>query len=84
MIMNREILANRYEIQQQLGKKAGRSTFLATDLVTGKSVIVKLLAFGGDFEAEYGLVDSCKVIYKTFDQLARDTRNRLSWYPKIL
>lgn len=50
MIMNREILANRYEIQQQLGKKAGRSTFLATDLVTGKSVIVKLLAFGGDFE----------------------------------
>jgi serine/threonine protein kinase len=50
MVMNREILANRYEIQQQLGKKAGRSTFLATDLVTGKSVIVKLLAFGGDFE----------------------------------
>ena len=48
--MNREILANSYEIQQQLGKKAGRSTFLATDLVTGKSVIVKLLAFGGDFE----------------------------------
>lgn len=50
MVMNRQILANRYEIQQQLGKKAGRSTFLATDLVTGKSVIVKLLAFGGDFE----------------------------------
>ena len=50
MVMNREILANRYEIQKQLGKKAGRSTFLATDLVTGKSVIVKLLAFGGDFE----------------------------------
>ncbi|MFN9558958.1 MAG: serine/threonine protein kinase [Dolichospermum sp.] len=48
--MNREILANRYEIQQRLGKKAGRSTFLATDVVTGKSVIVKLLAFGGDFE----------------------------------
>jgi len=52
MIMNKEILANRYEIQQQLGKKAGRSTFLTTDLVTGKSLIVKLLAFGGDFEAE--------------------------------
>ncbi len=50
MVMNREILANRYEIQQRLGKKAGRSTFLATDVVTGKSVIVKLLAFGGDFE----------------------------------
>ena len=49
-MMNREILANRYEVQQQLGKKAGRRTFLATDLVTGKSVIVKLLAFSSDFE----------------------------------
>ncbi|MBS9383233.1 MAG: serine/threonine protein kinase [Dolichospermum sp. BR01] len=48
--MNREILANHYEVQQQLGKKAGRRTFLATDLVTGKSVIVKLLAFSSDFE----------------------------------
>ena len=48
--MNKEILANRYEVQQQLGKKAGRRTFLATDLVTGKSVIVKLLAFSNDFE----------------------------------
>jgi serine/threonine protein kinase len=49
-MMNREILANRYEVQQQLGKKADRRTFLATDLVTGKSVIVKLLAFSSDFE----------------------------------
>ena len=49
-MMNREILANRYEVEQQLGKKAGRRTFLATDLVTGKSVIVKLLAFSSDFE----------------------------------
>lgn len=30
------------------------------------------------------LVDSRKVICRTFDQLARDTRNRLSRYPKIL
>lgn len=49
-MMNREILANRYAVQQQLGKKAGRRTFLASDLVTGKSVIVKLLAFSSDFE----------------------------------
>ncbi|MEY3404505.1 MAG: hypothetical protein RLZZ86_4127 [Cyanobacteriota bacterium] len=27
MVMNRQVLANRYEIQQQLGKKAGRRTF---------------------------------------------------------
>ena len=50
MMMNREILGERYQVQQQLGKKAGRRTFLATDLVTGKSVIVKLLAFSSDFE----------------------------------
>ena len=30
------------------------------------------------------VVDSRKVICKTFDQLARDTRNRLLRYPKIL
>ncbi|MFM6755711.1 MAG: hypothetical protein ACKPJ4_12090 [Dolichospermum sp.] len=30
------------------------------------------------------VVDSRKLICKTFDQLARDTRNRLSQYPKIL
>jgi serine/threonine protein kinase len=49
-MMNRERLGDRYEIEQQLGKKAGRRTFLATDLVTGKLVIVKLLAFNSDFE----------------------------------
>lgn len=49
-MMNREILANRYEVQQQLGKKSGRRTLLARDLVTGDLVIVKLLAFSSDFE----------------------------------
>lgn len=49
-MMNREILANRYEVQQQLGKKSGRRTLLARDSVTGDLVIVKLLAFSSDFE----------------------------------
>jgi serine/threonine protein kinase len=49
-MMNREILANRYEVQQQLGKKSGRRTLLARDVVTGNLVIVKLLSFGSDFE----------------------------------
>ncbi|BAY21298.1 serine/threonine kinase [Calothrix sp. NIES-2100] len=40
----------RYEIQQQLGKKAGRRTLLVRDLLTQELVIVKLLTFGGDFE----------------------------------
>ncbi|MGM3305938.1 serine/threonine protein kinase [Anabaena sp. WFMT] len=48
--MNSEILGNRYEIQQQLGKKAGRRTLLARDLTTGELVIIKLLSFGSDFE----------------------------------
>lgn len=44
------ILANRYEVQKQLGKKAGRRTLLAKDLKTEEMVIVKLLSFGGDFQ----------------------------------
>lgn len=43
-------LASRYEIQQQLAKKAGRRTLLARDLETQELVVVKLLSFGSDFE----------------------------------
>ncbi|MBD2504622.1 serine/threonine protein kinase [Anabaena azotica] len=45
-----EIFNTRYEILQLLGKKAGRRTVLAKDVNTGKLVIVKLVAFGSDFE----------------------------------
>lgn len=45
-----ETLNARYEIQQQLGKKAGRRTLLARDIVTGELVVVKLLSFSSDFE----------------------------------
>jgi serine/threonine protein kinase len=45
-----EILGERYQIQQQLGKKAGRRTFLAQDISTEESVVVKLLSWGSDFE----------------------------------
>jgi serine/threonine protein kinase len=48
--MTKEILAERYEIQQQLGKNTGRRTLLARDLLTQELVIIKLLIFGGDFE----------------------------------
>ncbi|MBD2354306.1 serine/threonine protein kinase [Tolypothrix sp. FACHB-123] len=48
--MTKEILGERYEIQQQLGKKAGRRTLLAHDLLTQELVIIKLLIFGADFE----------------------------------
>jgi serine/threonine protein kinase len=47
---NRQVLNERYEVQQQLGKKSGIRTLLARDLVKDELVIVKLLAFGSDFE----------------------------------
>jgi serine/threonine protein kinase len=49
---NRQILQQRYKIQQQLGKKAGRRTFLAHDLETQQLVIIKLLTFSNDFAWE--------------------------------
>ncbi|MBW4644133.1 MAG: serine/threonine protein kinase [Goleter apudmare HA4340-LM2] len=48
--MMTEILGNRYAVQQQLGKKAGRRTLLAHDQETQELVVVKLLSFGSDFE----------------------------------
>ncbi|MEH2395432.1 MAG: serine/threonine-protein kinase [Nostoc sp.] len=45
-----EILGDRYEVQQLLGKKAGRRTLLARDLKTQELVVIKLLSFGDDFE----------------------------------
>ncbi|MBD2777114.1 serine/threonine protein kinase [Iningainema tapete] len=47
-----KILQQRYEIQQQLGKKAGRRTLLARDLETQQLVIIKLLTFSSDFAWE--------------------------------
>lgn len=41
--------ASRYEIQQRLGKKAGRQTLLARDLETQDLVVIKLLTFSSDF-----------------------------------
>jgi serine/threonine protein kinase len=41
---------NRYLVQTQLGKKAGRRTFLAEDSTTQDLVIIKFLAFSSDFE----------------------------------
>jgi serine/threonine protein kinase len=45
-----KILGERYEIQQEFGKKAGRQTLLAKDLVTNGLVVIKLLSFTNDFE----------------------------------
>lgn len=42
--------SSRYEVQQQLGKRAGRRTLLARDIITQELVVIKLLSFGNDFE----------------------------------
>ena len=48
----KQILQERYEIQQQLGKKAGRRTLLARDIQTEQLVIIKLLTFSNNFAWE--------------------------------
>ena len=45
-----ELLHERYQVEQSLGKKAGRQTLLARDLQTQALVVVKLLTFNHDFE----------------------------------
>ncbi len=47
---NPEILLERYEVQQELGKKAGRRSLLTRDLQTLELVVVKILSFGNEFE----------------------------------
>jgi uncharacterized protein YegL len=48
-----ELLNGRYQLQKALSQKAGRQTFLANDLQTQKSVVVKILKLGSDFEWDY-------------------------------
>ncbi|MBD1996478.1 serine/threonine protein kinase [Leptolyngbya sp. FACHB-541] len=44
------LLQQRYEIQRQLGKNAGRQTLLAYDRQENQQVVIKLLTFDQDFE----------------------------------
>jgi serine/threonine protein kinase len=47
-----ESFGDRYQIEQQLGKRAGRYTLLARDLQTQDLVVIKRLSFGEDFAWE--------------------------------
>ena len=47
--MDYEVLG-RYQVKQQLGKRAGRRTLLACDPETQELVVIKLLSFGSDFD----------------------------------
>ena len=48
--MKAKVLAERYEVQRQLGKQTGRQTLLARDLQTQELVVIKQLFLGSDFE----------------------------------
>ncbi|MDY6901750.1 MAG: serine/threonine-protein kinase, partial [Cyanobacteriota bacterium] len=48
--MTKKKCIDHYVIQKQLGKKAGRKTFLAKDLETQELVVIKLLSFSNGFE----------------------------------
>lgn len=48
--MVEQVLKERYAIQKQLGRNAGRRTLLARDLQTQELVALKLLAFTADFQ----------------------------------
>jgi serine/threonine protein kinase len=51
MLDQHQILLERYELQQRLGRTgAGRQTWLAIDRHTNQSVIVKLLAFNPEMQ----------------------------------
>ncbi len=51
--MTSQIFKNRYALQKQLSKNAGRRTFLARDLKIQQLVVIKFLIFAADFEWEY-------------------------------
>jgi serine/threonine protein kinase len=47
-----QILQSRYQLQKQLGRNAGRQTWLASDLENQETVVLKLLAFGEEVQWE--------------------------------
>lgn len=48
--MINQILNERYQILQELGRQTGRRTFLAEDLQTQQKVLIKILLLGQDFD----------------------------------
>ncbi|MDJ0620764.1 MAG: serine/threonine-protein kinase [Calothrix sp. MO_192.B10] len=48
--MTNQILNERYQIEQELGRQTGRRTYLAQDLQSQERVVVKLLLLGQDFD----------------------------------
>jgi serine/threonine protein kinase len=52
MLQAEQVFQGRYQLHRQLGQNAGRQTWLADDIVSHQSVIVKLLAFSPQMQWE--------------------------------
>ena len=50
MLCVRQIINERYQLQQKLGERPARQTWLARDIKTNSSVVIKFLAFGGQMQ----------------------------------
>jgi serine/threonine protein kinase len=67
--MTATIFKQRYQIQQELGRKIGCKTWRAIDLQTQQPVVVKLLLFGEDFDwQDLKLFEREAEILKTLDR----------------
>lgn len=73
MMQPKQILRDRYQLNQQLGQNAGRQTWLAEDLQTEtkEKVIIKLLAFSPQMQWEE---------LKLFEREAQVLQNLDRWY----
>ena len=50
MLCVRQIINQRYQLQQKLGERPARQTWLAQDTTTNSPVVIKFLAFGGQMQ----------------------------------
>ncbi len=93
MFTSAEILQQRYQLQQALGRTAaGRQTWLATDLHSNEKVVVKLLAFSPQmewqelklFEREAQVLQSINhnriPQYRDYFSIDREAGSGLPWF----
>lgn len=97
MLQTEQVLGERYQLQRQLGKNAGRQTWLAKDIKVSpaKPVIVKLLAFSPQMQwEEFKLFErEAQVLkhlnhpripkYQDYFSLDRDMGEGLCWFALV-
>ncbi|HAX75821.1 MAG TPA: serine/threonine protein kinase [Cyanobacteria bacterium UBA11372] len=97
MLQGLQLLQGRYQLQQQLGRNAGRQTWLAADIKTSpaETVIVKLLAFSPQmqwedfklFEREAQVLKNLNHAriprYRDYFSLDKQTGSGLGWFALV-